>query len=98
MEVALVGVAARLGFDPDGTVHSARIAVCSVAPTPRRVSGAEAALVGSRLEDDAVAAAGEALRAAASPIDDPRASASYRLRTLPGLLGRAVARCKERAA
>lgn len=94
MEVALVGLAVRLGFD-DGAVASARIAVCSVAPTPRRVPEAEAALTGSRLEPDALDAAGEALRAAASPIDDARATASYRLRTLRGLLERAAGECRE---
>lgn len=97
MEVALVGLAVRLGFASDGAVDSAGIAVCSIAPTPRRVPDAEAALIGSRLEPAALDAAGEALRAAASPIDDARASASYRLRTLRGLLERASARCREAA-
>jgi len=98
MEVALVGMAVRLGFAADGTVDSARIAVCSVAPTPRRVPDAEEALIGSRLDAPALDAAGEALRAAARPIDDARASASYRVRTLGGLLERAAIRCREAVA
>ena len=98
MEVALVGLAARLGFTGDGTVASARIALCSVAPTPRRISGAETPLIGSRLETDALDAAGEALRSATSPIDDSRASAAYRTRTLRGLLARAATLCQEMAA
>jgi len=98
MEVALVGLAVRIGFSPDGTVDSARVAFCSVAPTPRRVPEAEEALIGSRLDLPALAAAGEALRAAASPIDDARASASYRMRTLGGLLERAAIRCREAVA
>jgi carbon-monoxide dehydrogenase medium subunit len=97
MEVALVGLGVRLGFGGGDTVEVARIAVCSAAPTPRRVPEAEAALVGSRLDAGALEAAGEALRAAASPIDDARASASYRLRTLAGLLKRAALRCRELA-
>ena len=97
MEVALVGIAVRLGFAGDGTVESAGIAVCSIAPTPRRVPDAEAALIGSRLESEALDAAGEALRAAASPIDDARASAAYRIRTLRGLLERAALQCREAA-
>ena len=97
MEVALVGIAVRLGFATDGTVDSAAIAVCSIAPTPRRVPDAEAALIGSQLESDALDAAGEALRAAATPIDDARASASYRTRTLRGLLERAAIQCREAA-
>lgn len=97
MEVALVGIAVRLGFAGDGTVGSARIALSSVAPTPRRVPDAEAALIGSRLDADALDAAGEALRAAAHPIDDARASASYRRRTLRGLFERAAIQCREAA-
>jgi CO/xanthine dehydrogenase FAD-binding subunit len=95
MEVALVGMAVRIGFAGDGTVDSARIALCSVAPTPRRVPEAEEALIGSRLDTPSFDAAGEALRAAACPIDDARASASYRMRTLRGLLERAAIQCRK---
>lgn len=94
MEVALVGIAVRLGFAADGTVDAARIAISSVAPTPRRVPDAETALLGSQLDTEALDAAGDALRAAASPVDDARASASYRRRTLQGLLERAAHRCR----
>jgi len=94
MEVALVGMSVRLGFEGNGTVNSARVALCSVAPTPRRVPDAEAALIGSRPDADALDAAGEALRAAADPIDDARASAAYRRRTLRGLLERAATQCR----
>ncbi len=97
MEVALVGLALRLSFDGDGAVTDARVATCSVAPTPQRVPAAEAALIGTRLDGAALDAAGEELRSAASPIDDARASASYRVRTLRGLLGRAAAHCREQA-
>jgi CO/xanthine dehydrogenase FAD-binding subunit len=97
MEVAVVGLAARLSFAGDGTVADARLAVCSVAPKPFRAREAEQRLAGSRLEDDAVREAGELLRAAASPIDDARATAAYRSRVLAPLLARAVAACRERA-
>ena len=46
MEVAIVGLAMRLTFDPAGVVTEARIAVASVGPRPLRSTGAEAALVG----------------------------------------------------
>ena len=59
-------------------------------------AAAEFARIASEVaEGGALDAAGEALRAAASPIDDARASASYRIRTLRGLLERAVAQCRE---
>ena len=97
MDVALVGLAVRLVLEDDGSVSAARIATCSVGPTPRRVPEAEHALVGSRLEADELSAAGAALIAASSPIDDARATASYRRRVLPGLLERAVTRCSSAA-
>jgi len=95
MEVALVGLAVRLGFTDEGVVEYARIAVCSVGPTPRRIPEAEAALVGSKLDAGALDAAGAALTAAATPIDDARSTASYRRRTLRGLLERAARHCQE---
>lgn len=89
MEVALVGMAVRLTLD-EQTVTDARVAVCSVGPVPYRVSDAEEILEGSRLGEDVVGEAGAAVAASASPIDDQRATASYRRRILPGLLARAV--------
>jgi carbon-monoxide dehydrogenase medium subunit len=97
MEVAVVGLAARLAFAEGGTVSDARVAVCSVAPKPFRAREAEQELVGSRLEEATVREAGELLRRAASPIDDARATAAYRSRVLAPLLARAVAVCRERA-
>ena len=71
-------------------ITSARVATCSVAPTPRRVAAPEEILVGSRLEPEVITAAGHALAKASSPIDDARGTASYRRRVLPGLLARAI--------
>lgn len=98
MEVAVVGLAARLAFAEDGTVTDARVAVCSVAPVPFRAAEAEAALLGSRLEPSRVEEAGRLLQQAAEPIDDVRATAAYRRRVLAPLLARAVALCRDRAA
>jgi carbon-monoxide dehydrogenase medium subunit len=97
MEVAVVGLAARLSFAEDATVTEARIAVCSVAPTPFRAPEVEAALTGTALEEAAVAEAGELLRTSASPIDDARATAAYRRRVLASLLRQAVHACRSRA-
>jgi len=95
MEVAVVGLAVRIGFSEDGVVDSARIAMCSVGPVPRRIPDAEAVLIGSKLDATVLDAAGEALTAAARPIDDARATAAYRRRTLRGLLGSAARQCQE---
>ena len=95
MDVAIVGLAVRLGLRDDGTIGTARVAVCSVAATPRRVPEAEAVLVGGRLDEGALASAGQALVAAASPIDDARGTASYRRRVLPGMLEQAALYCSK---
>lgn len=98
MEVALVGLAVRLRFGGDDRVAEAAVAVCSMAPTPLRIAAAEQALVGSSLEGSALDAAADAVLESASPIDDARASASYRARVVRGLLARAAQRCREAAA
>ena len=97
MEVAIVGLAARVTYSDSGTVTDARVAVCSVAPVPFRATSAEARLVGTELSGEDVTEAARLLEEASAPIDDPRASASYRRRTLRPLLERSLASCRERA-
>ncbi|MGD9529192.1 FAD binding domain-containing protein [Pseudonocardia sp.] len=97
MEVAIVGLAMRLTFDGAGTITAARVAAASVAPRPVRSTAAEAALVGSRGGAEAVRAAADALLGDIDPVDDVRGSAAYRRRVIPGLVGRAVQICAQRA-
>lgn len=75
MDLAMVGVGLALAADGDQVKH-ARIALGAVGPVCFRATDAEAAL-----QSGGRAAIGEAARlaaAASSPIDDQRASASYR--------------------
>ncbi|MHA6793601.1 FAD binding domain-containing protein [Pseudonocardia bannensis] len=97
MEVAIVGLAMRLAFDPDGTVNDARIALASVGPCPMRSADAEAALVGGGLEPDSIDAAADAVLRDITPMDDVRGSAAYRRRVIPGLLRKAADLCSQRA-
>lgn len=98
MEVAVAGLAARIELAGDGTIAAARLAVCSVAPTPFRATAAEAALIGATPDDpDVLGRAGALLQDAASPIDDARATAAYRRRVLAPLLAEAIRRCRSRA-
>jgi carbon-monoxide dehydrogenase medium subunit len=97
MEVAIVGLAMRLALDPAGTVTDARVALASVGPRPVRSADAEAALVGSAADAESVRAAAQALLRDVDPVDDVRATADYRRRVIPGLLGRAVEICAQRA-
>jgi len=73
-KVVLAGVAAKA---PDGTLSALRLAAGSVAPTPVRLRGAEAAGLGGRPRDVATAV-GEAARADVAPIDDVRSNELYR--------------------
>ena len=97
MEVAIVGLSARLAFDADRKVTDARIALASVAPKAFRAHLAEQRLVGTKLDDESMREAAELVRQAAHPIDDARATADYRRRLLPGLLRDAVTICRRRA-
>lgn len=97
MEVAIVGLAARLSFDESDAITEARIALCSVGPTAFRVPEVESTLVGTRADDQAVADAQRLLEASAQPIDDVRGSAAYRRRVLASLLQGAIQTCAKRA-
>jgi carbon-monoxide dehydrogenase medium subunit len=88
-DFATLSVAAMIAVEDDICVF-ARLAVGACAPMPVRVPEAEHLLVGSRLGDEVVAAAGELLMAACDPIDDFRASASFRLKLLPRMVKRAI--------
>jgi carbon-monoxide dehydrogenase medium subunit len=97
MDIAVVGVGVQLELDGEGVVSAARVALGAVAPTAIRVAGAEAALVGSRLEDAAVDAAVAAASAAANPIDDKRGTVEYRKKVSGVLCGRAARIAYDRA-
>ncbi len=94
--IAVAGVAAGLAFNADGTVKSARIALCAVAPTPKLVKAAGDALVGRALTDAACAKAAEAAMKAAEPITDLRGSAQYRKELVGILTRRAIASAQQR--
>ena len=74
---AVVTVAAHIDLN-GGEVESARLALNAVGPHPFRAKGAEAALVGSRLDAQAIAAAAAAAAEECEPFSDPIASEWYR--------------------
>lgn len=97
MDIAVVGSAVQLELNKDGTVRKANVILGAVAPTVIRVPDAEASLVGSQLEESAVAAAAEAATAAANPIDDKRGTVAYRKKIAGVLTRRAAHAAYERA-
>ncbi|AGW14208.1 FAD binding domain-containing protein [Megalodesulfovibrio gigas] len=80
LAIAVASLAAVVVRDTTGVVIDARLAVGSLGPTALRCTEAEACLCGRRLDRDSLQAAGEAIRAAISPIDDIRATADHRRR------------------
>ena len=87
MDIAVVGAGVSLVLDADGTCTSARVALGAVGPTVVLVEEAGKALVGTKLDDDALAAMSQAVQAASNPIDDKRGSVSYR-KAMAGVLAR----------
>lgn len=90
MDIAVAGAGVNLVLHEDGTVAEAHVALGAVAPTVLHVEAAGAALVGTRLEDDALAKLSAAAQAACKPISDKRGTAEYRTR-IAGVLARRAA-------
>ena len=97
MDIAVVGAGARVTLDADGNCTEARVALGAVAPTARRVSDAEAALVGKPINDETLAAVAAAASAACDPIDDKRGTIEYRKQVAGVLAKRAVKLAADRA-
>lgn len=96
MDIAVVGVGASLTLDGD-KVKAARIALGAVGPTPILASKAADAIIGMRLDDAALEAAGRAASEASSPIDDMRGTAEFRLHITAVLTRRVLSIAAERA-
>ncbi len=96
MEIAVVGATAVVTV-ADGVVTNSRIAITALAPTIRRIPGAEAALNGTDGGENAISAAAAATAAASAPISDVRGSADYRTAMAEVIARRAIAGALTRA-
>lgn len=97
MDIAVVGVGVSLTLDDDGKCTAARVSLGAVAPTPLLVAEAADALVGTSLDDAAMAALAKAASAACNPIDDKRGTKEYRIKVAGVLARRAAQIALERA-
>ena len=97
MDIAVVGAGIRLTLDADGTCTQAEVSLGAVAPTALRVHEAAEALVGTRLDDDAMKALARAASAACRPIDDKRGTVEFRTRVAGVLAQRAARIAADRA-
>ena len=90
MDIAVVGAAVNLALDDTGVCVSARVSLGAVAPTPLLVQEAAAALVGTRVDEDALVALSAAASDACDPIDDKRGTIAYRIKTAGVMTRRAA--------
>lgn len=96
MDIAVVGVAVSLRLDGD-TVTEARVSLGAVAPTVLLADEAAKAIIGSTLDDAALAKLEAAVRALAKPISDKRGTAEFRKDVVGVLARRAALIARDRA-
>ena len=97
MEIAVVGAAASVTLNDDGTAGHVAVALTAVAPTIVAVGGLDAALIGRPVDEDTLAAIARAAAEQSAPISDLRASDSYRRHCVGVMARRAVEAAGRRA-
>ena len=97
MDIAVVGAGVSLTLDEVGVCTAARVALGAVAATQLVVEDGAAALIGSTLDDAAMANLDAAARAVCRPIDDKRGTIEYRTKVAGVLARRAAGIAQQRA-
>lgn len=90
-DISSVAVGYALDVDGTNTVTSVKIGLGGVAATPLRATATEQALLGGAWTQESVSAAAAVLATEGTPMDDHRASASYRAAMLAQSLRRLFA-------
>lgn len=90
MDIAVASAGVSLTLDAAGTITAARVVLGAVAPTVVLVAAAAAAIIGTKLDDAALAALATAASAACKPIDDKRGTIEFRTK-VAGVLARRAA-------
>lgn len=97
MDIAVVGVGINLTLDAQGTCTAARVSLGAVAERALLVPEAATALIGSKVDEAALAKLAAAASAAARPIDDKRGTKEFRIKVAGVLARRAAAAALARA-
>ena len=97
MDIAVVGAGVALTLDDAGVCTHARLGLGAVAPTPLLVEDGAKALIGTKVDDAALANLAAAASAACNPIDDKRGTIEYRVKVAGVLARRAALIALERA-
>ena len=90
----ILGLAAAVRLE-GGIVREARVAMTAVASRPMLVEDAATAIIGTRLEDDAIAAAAAAAHKLARPMDNTSGTLAQRKRSVPVYATRALAALRD---
>ena len=90
----ILGLAAAVRLE-GGIVREARVAMTAVASRPMLVEDAATAIIGTRLEDDAIAAAAAAAHKLARPMDNTSGTLAQRKRSVPVYATRALASLRD---
>jgi len=97
MDIAVVGAGVSLTLDGSGTCTAARVGLGAVAARPLLVAPAANALIGTKVDDDALHALADAASDACRPIDDKRGTIEYRTKVAGVMARRAAVIALERA-
>lgn len=90
MDIAVVSAGVNLTLER-GVIKTARVVLGAVGPTALLVRDAAKAIIGTRLDDNALKKLAAACSAACNPIDDKRGTIEYRTK-VAGVLGRRAAK------
>lgn len=97
MDIAVCSAGVRVTLGRGGVIADARVALGAVAPTVILVPAAAKAIIGTKLDDDAIAALVAACEAACAPIDDKRGTVEFRTEVAGVLAKRAAKIAYQRA-
>jgi CO/xanthine dehydrogenase FAD-binding subunit len=90
MDIAVVGAGVNITLDESGVCSQARVALGAVAERALLVPEAAAALIGTKVDDDALKRLAAVASAACRPIDDKRGTKEFRIK-IAGVLARRAA-------
>jgi aerobic carbon-monoxide dehydrogenase medium subunit len=97
MDIAVVSAGVNVVLDAKGVVKEARVALGAVAPTVLLVAAAAKAIIGTKLDDDALENLAQACSDACKPIDDKRGTIEFRTKVAGVLAKRAAKIAYKRA-
>jgi CO/xanthine dehydrogenase FAD-binding subunit len=97
MDIAVVGTGVNLTLDEAGVCRQARVSIGAVAERALLVPEAAAALIGTKVDAEALKRMAAAVSAACRPIDDKRGTKEYRIKVAGVMARRAAEIALERA-